>query len=179
MAATVTLGKDDASILIEDEYLRVGIVRCWIERRLKVDRCYQCSKYGHTSSKCRGPNLAKHCYKCGEEGYHLKECNNKEACPVCRTKGHKAGTMKCPEFKNALTIARRDERKQKTWRGARKINITDLVKKKAEKPEEMPDQELGGKHTEKEEHPKDMDQYLKDFSDKIGEAQMTLDAIDN
>ncbi|CAH1107098.1 unnamed protein product [Psylliodes chrysocephalus] len=102
LAATITLKSDYAETLTEQGFLRVGLVKCRLEKRLNIKRCIKCWSYEHTAEKCEGTDRSKHCFKCGGSDHSSKECTNDESCPICKEQGHKAGTMKCPEFKAAL-----------------------------------------------------------------------------
>lgn len=41
-------------------------------------RCYNCSKYEHTSKECKLPQREKGtCFKCSEKGHVMRECKSK------------------------------------------------------------------------------------------------------
>lgn len=109
-AATITIPKGDAEKLFKIGFLTVGLVRCTLEKRIKMTRCYNCWSYDHKASECTGPNRTNLCFNCGLENHASKDCSNQEACPICEQAGHKAGTLKCQIFKAALSQARREER---------------------------------------------------------------------
>lgn len=111
-AATLTVKKEEAVKLLRAEHIRVGLVRCRIEKRLRISRCTKCWEYDHKANDCNGPSRAALCYKCGKENHVADQCKNAETCPVCDKTGHKAGTMKCPAFKKALNRARAMERRE-------------------------------------------------------------------
>ncbi|CAH1107392.1 unnamed protein product [Psylliodes chrysocephalus] len=101
-----------AKKLLTEEYLTIGVVRCTIEKRIRMSQCYRCWSYNHRINECNGPDRSKHCYKCGENDHMAKYCENLEKCPICNTIGHKAGTLKCKAFRTALTRARNEEKKK-------------------------------------------------------------------
>ncbi|CAH1107104.1 unnamed protein product [Psylliodes chrysocephalus] len=76
MAATVTIPT-------------VGLVRCRLEKRLRVPRCARCWFYEHRTDKCQATERKESCFRCGKDGHIAKECDNEEACPVCNETGHK------------------------------------------------------------------------------------------
>ncbi|CAG9822299.1 unnamed protein product [Phaedon cochleariae] len=110
LAATLVLKKEDANKILVNRHLTIGIVRCPVEKRIILNRCFKCWNYDHEAKTCEGPDRSKYCYKCGETDHTSKECRNQVACPLCDELGHKAGTLKCPFYKRALNTARRRER---------------------------------------------------------------------
>lgn len=128
LAATLTLKSKDADKILEHGSIRVGLVKCRVEKRLNIRRCQKCWSYDHYSDTCNGPDRSKDCFKCGKSDHSSKDCNNEEACPLCNAIGHKMGTMKCPKFKTALKNARLEERNKKfmaptTERPQKPVNI--------------------------------------------------------
>lgn len=110
LAATITVKSNQADKILEEGSIRVGLVKCRVEKRLNVRRCQRCWSYDHYSDACNGPDRSKNCFKCGQTDHSSKECKNEEACLLCSTSGHKMGTMKCPKFKFALKNARLEEK---------------------------------------------------------------------
>lgn len=111
-AATFSADKEVVKGIVEERNLRVGMVRCLIERRVEMDRCFRCWEYGHVSRSCEGMDRAGLCYRCGMRGHVSRDCTNKEKCPICDEEGHRAGTNKCKLFKQALQTAKTKERKK-------------------------------------------------------------------
>ncbi|CAH1103759.1 unnamed protein product [Psylliodes chrysocephalus] len=109
-AATVAINKTDGEMLLKERHIRIGIVRCRIEKKLTIPRCYKCWSYDHDARLCNGPDRTRTCFKCGKEQHAARECNNEEYCPLCDTDDHRTGTNKCEAFKKALGRARRIER---------------------------------------------------------------------
>lgn len=109
---TVTLTKKDAALLLENRYLTVGFVRCYMEPRVVVRRCRRCWGYGHNDGNCQETDRSKQCFKCGETGHNRKECQNNDKCPLCNTEGHAAGSGSCPIFRSNLARIRREIRTQ-------------------------------------------------------------------
>lgn len=110
-AVTITIGKEDADRVVEGGKLRVGLVECSIEKKIKMSRCFKCWAYDHQSANCKGEDRSKLCHNCGEEGHKKSDCKSEEKCPICNEKGHKAGTGKCKEFRRALSSEKRRIRK--------------------------------------------------------------------
>lgn len=108
-AVTVTLDKEDAEKLVKDGIIRVGVVNCTVEKRIKVTKCRRCWSYEHTATECTGTDRSKFCYKCGKDGHAAKDCTDEVACPICQTKGHITGSGKCPAFRRALNQIRREQ----------------------------------------------------------------------
>ncbi|CAG9773642.1 unnamed protein product [Ceutorhynchus assimilis] len=100
-AVTLTVEKKLAEKLTADKYIKIGLVRCYIEKNVTVERCRKCWSHNHITSNCTGPDRTKACYKCGKEGHQAKDCQEEESCPICQTNGHRAGTGKCLAFKKS------------------------------------------------------------------------------
>lgn len=110
LAATITLSANDAEKVLKEGPIRIGLVKCKVEKRLNIRRCQRCWSHDHYSDACNGPDRSKNCFKCGQSDHSSKDCKKEEACPLCTTSGHKMGTMKCPKFKFALKNGRLEER---------------------------------------------------------------------
>ncbi|XP_071052973.1 uncharacterized protein [Onthophagus taurus] len=111
-AVTVTLDKKKADILLKTGRIKIGLTRCRIEKRIKLERCFRCWDYGHTARDCKGIDRSKFCFKCGNDDHEQQACKNKEACPLCESEGHRAGTGKCKVFITALSSARKEEQRK-------------------------------------------------------------------
>lgn len=58
--------------------------------------CYNCLRYGHTSTLCRGN---KKCSNCSEEISNNLECNNcKKFCFYCQSENHSTTDRSCPAY---------------------------------------------------------------------------------
>jgi hypothetical protein len=112
--ATAIISKKDAEILLKIRTIRVGIVRCTVEKRIKLNRCFKCWSYEHKAADCVGPDRSKACHKCGNDDHIRKECPNEESCPLCGREGHQAATFQCPLYKKALRIERAKNRNRTT-----------------------------------------------------------------
>lgn len=71
-AITLTIGTKEAKKILGDGILTVGMVRCQVEKRLRVDRCYKCWSYDNKATECKGPDRSRSCHKCGEDGHEAK-----------------------------------------------------------------------------------------------------------
>jgi len=109
-AVTLSINEKDALKLLENRFIMVGFVRCYMERRLNISRCGKCWKYGYGIEACHGTDRTKSCYGCGETGHERLNCTQEEYCPLCDTNGHIAGTSKCRVFRHQLSKAKRVER---------------------------------------------------------------------
>lgn len=111
-AITVSLPSTLAEKLSKQGNLKIGLVKCRVEKRIEMRRCDKCWSYDHRTKDCSSPkNLEGACYKCGDKMHKAKECQKEEYCPVCDKTGHKAGIGKCKAFKQSLTNMRKAERK--------------------------------------------------------------------
>ncbi|KAG5861489.1 hypothetical protein JTB14_038427 [Gonioctena quinquepunctata] len=104
-------------------HIRIGLVRCLIERRVKVDRCPRCWAYDHGKSTCQGPDRSGNCYRCGRPDHNAMDCKEQEYCPICN-EDHKMGTLKCKAFKIALKVARQKPRRKNQTINREKIDHT-------------------------------------------------------
>ncbi|XP_066260790.1 myosin-2 heavy chain-like [Euwallacea similis] len=111
-AVTVRLPEEHAEKILRSR-LRVGLVRCKLERHLKIERCTRCWAYDHVTSSCNGPDRRKCCFRCGKPDHWGKNCPKKEedcTCVLCKVKGHWPRSSKCSKFREALNGARAAKR---------------------------------------------------------------------
>jgi hypothetical protein len=106
LAIIIIVRKQDADSILTEGSLRIGAVRCRVERRISTGRCYRCWSFDHKAANCDGPDRTKACYKCGE-GHAARDCGNEESCPLCQKFGHNAGGRGCGAFRSALDKARK------------------------------------------------------------------------
>lgn len=110
-AITANLPYTEAEKIIKQDSLKIGLVKCSVEKRIQIRRCAKCWSYDHRTRDClKNISLEGACYKCGNKGHQARECTREEYCPVCDKTGHKAGTGKCYAFKQALSSKRKEER---------------------------------------------------------------------
>lgn len=112
LAVTATVDQRTSDKIIESRYLRVGLVKCSVEKRIDLKRCFKCWAFDHEAAQCDGTDRKDLCFKCGQKGHASKTCENEEYCPICAVQGHKTGGGRCKAFKKALSLARRGERQQ-------------------------------------------------------------------
>ncbi|KAH1000555.1 hypothetical protein HUJ04_012864 [Dendroctonus ponderosae] len=117
IAVTISLEKRKAEKLLQNPYLRVGLSRARMERRINVSRCRRCWGYSHSENRCTGPDRRKLCFKCGKGDHIAKECTaTTNTCLVC-DKEHRLGTAGCDSFRKALSRLRK-EALRPPWIGA-------------------------------------------------------------
>ncbi|KAK4887181.1 hypothetical protein RN001_003452 [Aquatica leii] len=83
------------------------MVRCKLEKHVKMERCFKCWSYNHRARDCDGPDRSGRCYACRQEENSAKICKNEEFCIVCNKNGHKAGSGKCIVFRRSLLQAKK------------------------------------------------------------------------
>ncbi|CAG9833250.1 unnamed protein product [Diabrotica balteata] len=112
LATTIVIPARVAKILLSRDFLRVGVCRCRVEKRLKLKRCSRCWAYTHDTDKCRGPDRSGMCYRCGKSEHEAEKCQEEERCVLCND-AHRTGSMDCTHFKKALQEARYHEKLRK------------------------------------------------------------------
>nr|XP_023027105.1 uncharacterized protein LOC111515099 [Leptinotarsa decemlineata] len=98
-AITMTLPRDLAKPMYKKEELRVGLVKCSVERRVVVHKCTRCWSHNHKKNSCKGPDITGNCYKCGKADHKAQNCREEEYCPLCEATAHSAGNASCPRFR--------------------------------------------------------------------------------
>ncbi|KAH1028467.1 hypothetical protein HUJ05_001822 [Dendroctonus ponderosae] len=68
-ALTLNIEREKAKILLRQPYIRVGLTRGRMEKRINVSQCNKCWAYDHKGIDSTGPDRSKMCYKCGKEGH--------------------------------------------------------------------------------------------------------------
>lgn len=104
-SAVITMNAMDAKGIMALRTLRIGFSDCYIEERIRVDRCHKCWKFGHNARSCEDAetDLSDRCYKCGQVGHHKAQCTSeKDFCLSCQMEGHQAWTGGCKLFRAAL-----------------------------------------------------------------------------
>ncbi|XP_050314922.1 uncharacterized protein LOC126749267 [Anthonomus grandis grandis] len=112
LTASVKIPSKEADQLTQNRFLRVGLVRCILQKQIRMERCSTCWSYDHNTQNCDGPNRTSLCYRCGKTGHAVKECEEDEYCPLCHIPGHRAGTARCHTFKRSLSNRRREDSKK-------------------------------------------------------------------
>lgn len=83
------------------EYVYAGIHRCKVRPFIPDPlRCYNCQKFGHTSSKCQSGKI---CPFCGEDAHETSECNRPRKCVNCNG-DHPAFFRSCPRFQTEKKV---------------------------------------------------------------------------
>nr|XP_015840425.1 PREDICTED: uncharacterized protein LOC107399183 [Tribolium castaneum] len=107
-AVTLLIEKENATKLIKEGKIIIGLAQYSIKEGTVITRCKRCLEYGHENKDCRNPDRHKLCLNCGKEGHIAKQCEQQELyCLICDEKGHRAGTIKCINFKQELRKARK------------------------------------------------------------------------
>lgn len=103
LIGVVTMNKDKAKILLDQEKIKIGWINCRVQRKAKVTRCYKCLRLGHSFFQCRDKATpGKKCFKCTELGHEAQNCKNRPKCNSCRKEGHRADSVDCPHFRRIL-----------------------------------------------------------------------------
>ncbi|KAH1006937.1 hypothetical protein HUJ05_007622 [Dendroctonus ponderosae] len=85
-AVTISLEKRKAEKLLQNPYLRVGLSRARMERRINVSRCRRCWGYSHSENRCTGPDRRKLCFNAGREATSPKSARQQETHAWCATR---------------------------------------------------------------------------------------------
>ena len=94
---TLTFDKTDLPDHVMVGYVRIG-VRPFVPNPM---RCFNCQRYGHTSTSCRGKKL---CAWCGCEGHSKNDCTREQPYCVNCKEDHSVTDKECPAFKREKDI---------------------------------------------------------------------------
>lgn len=106
-AVTIVVGRDDAHKMEEGASIKIGPVKCSVQKRIEVRQCFRCWGFDHKASECKGTDRSRLCKKCGGEGHFERDCPNAAKCLLCKDPDHKMGSNKCKMFQAALTKTKR------------------------------------------------------------------------
>lgn len=109
-AVTITINQKGAEQLNKHELIKVRLLRCSIQKRINLKRCFKCWSYEHEINKCDRPDRSNHCRKCGRVGHKSENCKEDETCLLCNETGHISGSGKCKAFKKALSVAKKQKK---------------------------------------------------------------------
>lgn len=104
MIATAKIPQTAAKL----EALKVGWTVAKVRpRRPEPIRCYRCLGFGHSSIRCKGPDLTDKCRKCGGSGHQEKTCGEEDKCVACDRLGlaytpHRSGSSGCLAKRRAI-----------------------------------------------------------------------------
>lgn len=66
-----------AKQLLRAGRLTVDWVRCRVQLREAVSRCYKCRETGHIARYCKSAaGRSRECFRCGKEGHKAADCRN-------------------------------------------------------------------------------------------------------
>jgi len=111
-AVTVYISEKHVRNLTTANEIRIGLVRCRLERHIELARCNKCWAFDHKSAQCNGEDRRANCYRCGQSGHTAKNCQNDENCLMCKEGGHSASSGRCKIYKAAINSVRRQHQVQ-------------------------------------------------------------------
>ncbi|GBN17269.1 hypothetical protein AVEN_85890-1 [Araneus ventricosus] len=98
---------------IKAGYMRLS-VRTYIPNPL---RCFQCQRFGHSKTSCRGTLT---CARCAEVGHESTDCTRAEKCVNCKGE-HTSFSRNCSVWKQEKEIISTKIKKQISYQEARKL----------------------------------------------------------
>ncbi|GBN09888.1 hypothetical protein AVEN_202305-1, partial [Araneus ventricosus] len=98
---------------IKAGYMRLS-VRTYIPNPL---RCFQCQRFGHSKTSCRGTLT---CARCAEVGHESTDCTRAEKCVNCKGE-HTSFSRNCSAWKQEKEIISTKIKKQISYQEARKL----------------------------------------------------------
>ncbi|GBN94606.1 hypothetical protein AVEN_28268-1 [Araneus ventricosus] len=98
---------------IKAGYMRLS-VRTYIPNPL---RCFQCQRFGHSKTSCRGTLT---CARCAEVGHESTNCTRAEKCVNCKGE-HTSFSRNCSAWKQEKEIISTKIKKQISYKEARKL----------------------------------------------------------
>lgn len=104
---TVYISEKHVGNLTTANEIRIGLVRCRLEKHIELARCYKCWAFDHNTAQCNGEDRRANCYRCGQSGHTAKNCQNVENCLVCKESGHSASSGRCKVYRAAINSVRR------------------------------------------------------------------------
>lgn len=109
---TVYIAKKHIESLTVSNEIRVGLVRCRLEKHIELERCSKCWAFDHKTNQCNGEDRRTKCFRCGKSGHNAKSCKNDEMCLVCNESGHSASSGRCKIYKAAISVVRRHQQQK-------------------------------------------------------------------
>ncbi|GBO42959.1 hypothetical protein AVEN_8358-1 [Araneus ventricosus] len=98
---------------IEAGYMRLSVIT-YIPNPL---RCFQCQRFGHSKTSCRGTLT---CARCAEVGHESTDCSRAEKCVNCKGE-HTSFSRNCSAWKQEKEIISTKIKKQISYQEARKL----------------------------------------------------------
>lgn len=104
--------------LIVPQYVYLNYVRCETEPYVQpVMQCYNCLRFGHTASQCKGKKI---CQKCAQE--HEGNCEqNIKYCIYCKNNDHNSISRACPAFEKQKNIKKAMAQHNLSFKEAEKL----------------------------------------------------------
>ncbi|KAJ8932649.1 hypothetical protein NQ318_005682 [Aromia moschata] len=91
--------------------------------KVELEQCYRCWQYGHIKEKCQNKDDRSDACRCGGAGNKVKDCQGSNYCLGCRSDGHMVGTGRCPQFREALSRARLNQRQKREGREMNGVSL--------------------------------------------------------
>ncbi|GBM81241.1 hypothetical protein AVEN_236445-1, partial [Araneus ventricosus] len=100
------------------EHIKAGYIRLSVRAYIPIPlRCFQCQRFGHSKSSCRGTLT---CARCAEVGHDSTTCTAKEKCINCKG-DHTSFSRECFAWKQEKEIISTKIKHQISYAEARKI----------------------------------------------------------
>lgn len=92
---TVNIAGKYLEKLMETSEIRVGLVRCRMEKHIELERCHRCWAFDHKTTECKGEDRRANCYRCGKTGHNarLQSCKDEENWRKTALSAWKLGTL--------------------------------------------------------------------------------------
>ncbi|KAL1447351.1 hypothetical protein WDU94_005657 [Cyamophila willieti] len=100
---TIETTKSLAAKILETPSIRIGWSSCKVKEKVKIVRCSNCLRVGHTVRTCKTKKTqVLKCLKCTQEGHTVKDCKNESFCLSCAKSGHRSDSMSCPKYRKLV-----------------------------------------------------------------------------
>lgn len=101
--ATLESTEESIEKLLRLKNIRIGWSSSGIQKRVPINRCFNCGSINHMDKGCKEKSMGDKCGRCGGEGNKVADCREvTEYCWTCKKEGHRNASFKCPAFKEAI-----------------------------------------------------------------------------